>query len=485
MYRKATEGWVKHLDFTLLELICLFISLFISACIRHGNFGIKGFWDMYDILILIMIAVNFAMSIILHSYSSILRRGAWRELKATLMLIFFTWGTTLVLLYMAHMGNTYSRKVIGIAALIQLVISYSTRLIWKTIVKKINMRVDDNKILIIAHKDEVHEILRQLKKDAFNYDRIVGIATFENSNIEEEIEGVKIIATAPNVVEYVQRNWVDEVIIAVRPGAKHPLDIFEALIDMGVTVHVRIDTLHTGSAAVQQVVSKKGHMLLLTNSRKFMSRGQAIIKRTMDIIGGLAGCVVLGILYIWVAPKIKKESPGPVFFKQTRIGRNGRTFQIYKFRSMYLDAEERKKELMEKNNIKDGLMFKMDFDPRVIGNYVDEEGNEHTGIGDLIRRKSIDEFPQFINVLKGDMSLVGTRPPTPDEYEKYELHHKSRLAFPVGVTGMWQVSGRSEITDFEEVVRLDNEYIQNWSIGLDIKILFKTVAVVLMGKGAK
>lgn len=485
MYRKATEGWVKHLDFTMLELICLFISLFISACIRHGNFGISGFWDMYNILVLIMIPVDFAMSIILHSFSSILRRNAWRELKATLMLIFFTWGTTLILLYMAHMANTYSRKVIGIAAIIHLVIAYGTRLIWKAIIKKINTRVNDNKILIIAHVDEVHEILRQLKKDDLNYDRKVGIATFEDSNVGDEIDGAKIVATVKNVVEYVQRNWIDEVIIAVKPGTQHPLDIFEALIDMGVTVHVRIDTLNTGSAAVHQVVSTKGHMILLTNSRKFMTRWQAIVKRTMDILGGLAGCFVLGILYLWVAPKIKKESPGPVFFKQTRIGRNGRTFKIYKFRSMYLDAEERKKELMEKNNIKDGLMFKMDFDPRVIGNYVDEEGNEHTGIGDLIRRKSIDEFPQFINVLKGDMSLVGTRPPTPDEYEKYELHHKSRLAFPVGVTGMWQVSGRSEITDFEEVVRLDNEYIQNWSIGLDIKILIKTVVVVLMGKGAK
>ena len=139
-----------------------------------------------------------------------------------------------------------------------------------------------------------------------------------------------------------------------------------------------------------------------------------------------------------------------------------------------MDAEERKKELMEKNNIKDGLMFKMDDDPRII-----------KGIGKFIRKTSLDEFPQFWNILKGDMSLVGTRPPTQDEWDKYELHHRRRLAIKPGLTGMWQVSGRSEITDFEEVVELDTSYIEQWSLKLDIKILFKTVMVVFTGSGAK
>lgn len=139
-----------------------------------------------------------------------------------------------------------------------------------------------------------------------------------------------------------------------------------------------------------------------------------------------------------------------------------------------MDAEERKKELMEKNNIKDGLMFKMDDDPRII-----------KGIGNFIRKTSLDEFPQFWNILKGDMSLVGTRPPTQDEWDKYELHHRRRLAIKPGLTGMWQVSGRSEITDFKEVVELDTSYIEQWSLKLDIKILFKTVMVVFTGSGAK
>ena len=145
---------------------------------------------------------------------------------------------------------------------------------------------------------------------------------------------------------------------------------------------------------------------------------------------------------------------------------------------MYLDAEERKAELMAQNKVKDGMMFKMENDPRIIG------GENGKGIGNFIRKTSIDEFPQFLNVLKGDMSLVGTRPPTLDEWEKYELHHRARLAIKPGLTGMWQVSGRSDITDFEEVVKLDTKYIMNWSLGKDIKILLKTVWVVLKKKGS-
>lgn len=139
---------------------------------------------------------------------------------------------------------------------------------------------------------------------------------------------------------------------------------------------------------------------------------------------------------------------------------------------------------MEQNRVKDGMMFKLDFDTRVIGNKILPDGTHKTGIGNFLRVTSLDEFPQFYNVLKGDMSLVGTRPPTLDEWVKYELHHRTRLAIKPGITGMWQVSGRSKITDFEEIVKLDTQYITEWSIGLDIKILLKTVLAVVKRDGS-
>ena len=241
---------------------------------------------------------------------------------------------------------------------------------------------------------------------------------------------------------------------------------------MGVVIHEYLS--NNQYLGKRKVVEEFAGYTVLSTSMHIVTPRQIFMKRVMDICGGLVGCLITGIITLFIAPVIKIKSPGPVFFSQIRVGKNGRPFKIYKFRSMYMDAEERKKELMEKNNIKDGLMFKMDDDPRII-----------KGIGHFIRKTSLDEFPQFWNILKGDMSLVGTRPPTVDEWEKYELHHRKRLAIKPGLTGMWQVSGRSEITDFEEVVELDTQYISDWSLALDLKILLKTVMVVLQGSGAK
>ena len=223
----------------------------------------------------------------------------------------------------------------------------------------------------------------------------------------------------------------------------------------------------------------------MTNSLKIVSTKQILCKRIMDICGGIVGCILTGIIFIFIAPAIYIQSPGPIFFKQKRIGQNGKQFYMYKFRSMYMDAEERKKALMEQNKMSDGMMFKIDDDPRIIGSEKKDKNGNPAGIGNFIRRTSLDEFPQFFNVLKGDMSLVGTRPPTLDEWEKYDLHHRVRMSIKPGITGLWQISGRSDITDFEEVVRLDREYIQNWSIWLDLKILVKTVGVVLRHEGAE
>ncbi|MDX1733202.1 MAG: sugar transferase, partial [Halioglobus sp.] len=193
---------------------------------------------------------------------------------------------------------------------------------------------------------------------------------------------------------------------------------------------------------------------------------QLLIKRSMDILGSVAGLLVTLLVAPVIALLIKLESPGPVLFAQTRIGKGGREFTMYKFRSMYRDAEQRKDQLMDQN-LHSGPLFKVDNDPRI------------TKVGQIIRKYSLDELPQFWNVLKGDMSLVGTRPPTRDEVEQYEDHQFRRISIRPGLTGLWQVSGRNKITDFDDVVALDIDYIRHWTLWLDVKIILRTLAVVL------
>ncbi len=197
----------------------------------------------------------------------------------------------------------------------------------------------------------------------------------------------------------------------------------------------------------------------------------AICKRILDVMAAGILLLLLAPGFGLVAALIRLESPGPVFFSQKRVGRGAREFDFFKFRSMYVDAEARKQELMDKNEMQGGVIFKMKEDPRV------------TRIGKFIRRYSIDELPQLWNVLRGDMSLVGPRPPVPSEVREYSVHDRRRLDAIPGITGLWQVSGRSDIP-FDQQVELDIEYIHSATLWENIKLLLKTVPAVLSGKGA-
>ena len=221
-------------------------------------------------------------------------------------------------------------------------------------------------------------------------------------------------------------------------------------INMGVTMRIIMNSYKKGNA--QSYVSSIGTYPVVTYHTVSLNRTSRAVKRIIDIIGSSVAIIIFSPLMLITALAVKIDSKGPVLFKQERIGLNGRRFKILKFRSMCINADDMKKELMQQNEMGDGgFMFKMKDDPRI------------TRVGKFIRKTSLDEFPQFFNVLFGDMSLVGTRPPTPDEVERYELVHWRRLSIKPGITGMWQVSGRSSITDFNEIVELDTQYIDRWS----------------------
>ncbi len=273
------------------------------------------------------------------------------------------------------------------------------------------------------------------------------------------------------MVDIVTDYVIDEIAVARPLSYDSRLEeVLKQCQSMGVTVTMLLDVKceETSKAHVAMI----GHIPVLKFHTVSLNESQIFAKRILDVVGACAGMVIFGFAFLIVGPLIKLETPGPVIFKQDRVGKNGRVFKVWKFRSMGVDAESRKAALMT-NNEMTGHMFKMTNDPRI------------TKIGDFIRKTSIDELPQFYNVLKGDMSLVGTRPPTVNEVKDYEQHHRRRISITPGITGNWQVSGRSDIEDFEEVVRLDSEYIEHWSVWSDIRILFKTVWVVIAGRGSK
>ena len=335
-------------------------------------------------------------------------------------------------------------------------------------------------MLLVSTSGEINSMLRHVERNVFNEFEIVGIVLADRKPEENEtIEGIPVVCKIDTMTDYIQTRWVDSILVGIKKKTLIPENLFDTCVNMGITVHECLQDRPgwTGN----QFINHMGGYTVLTSSVRVVTSRQTAMKRMLDICGGIVGMVLTGIITIFLGPAIYIASPGPIFFSQTRVGKNGKLFKIYKFRSMYMDAEERKKELMKQNEMK-GLMFKMEHDPRIIGSGPD--GSRH-GLGWFIRKTSLDEFPQFWNVLKGDMSLVGTRPPTVDEWKQYEPYHRGRLAVKPGLTGMWQVSGRSDITDFEDVVKLDMEYVKNWNIGMDIKILFKTVGVVLKGSGSK
>lgn len=207
----------------------------------------------------------------------------------------------------------------------------------------------------------------------------------------------------------------------------------------------------------------------LHNSSNLHPSVSSKVKRCIDILGAAVGLILTALVVIPIAIAIQLDNPGPIFYRQTRCGHRGRCFKIWKFRSMVVNAEALRHQVA---NQASGHVFKNDNDPRI------------TRVGRFLRRTSLDELPQFWNVLQGDMSLVGTRPPTVDEVKRYSRHHWRRLEVKPGITGEWQVNGRSQVIDFEAIVRLDLRYLHRWSVVYDLNLICKTIWVVLSKQGA-
>ncbi len=415
----------------------------------------------------------------------VIRRDHFVEFIVAVKQAVFIEGSALLYLFLLQEGQKYSRLALMLTSVFYIGIAYIVRECWKWHLQR-KKTVDGNKrvMLIVTNEDIAGRTVKTIKENNYAQYMIAGVCLIgdHESHVGEKIEEIPVIVEEEELPHYVCQGWIDEVIVVTSEVVPYPDKLLNQLTETGVTVHLNLAKV-TSVPGKRQFVEKIGPYTVLTTSINYASSFQLFLKRMMDVIGGLIGCALTAVLFLFLAPVIYLSSPGPIFFTQ-KESKKRKTVQNVQIRSMYMDAEARRDELMKENKLGDGKMFKLDFDPRVIGIKSCRMEAIRTGIGEYIRRTSLDEFPQFFNVLKGDMSLVGTRPPLISETNLYELHHKARLAIKPGITGMWQVSGRSEITDFEEVVRLDREYITNWNIGMDIKILMKTVMVVLRRDGA-
>lgn len=483
MYRRGAQGWLKHLDFIMLDLVCLQLSFMLAYAVRMCSFNPYG-EEIYRNIAAVILFADLVVGFVFDSFKNVLKRGFYRELIMTVRHVCLVEAFVIIYLFTVQKSSNYSRIVIYLMAVFYLFFGYFTRILWKNyLAKRLAVQKRKRSLLIITVESMAEEVVANIKANSYEQFVITGIAIIDRNIQGEKLCGIPVVAGAENAADSVCHNWVDEVLIALPYGVPYPEELVAQFSAMGIVVHKRL--FQTGmDDGLKQFVERLGDYMVLTTSINYATPMQQFVKRGIDIAGGIVGSLITCVLFVFLAPAIYIMSPGPVFFAQERVGRNGKHFKMYKFRSMYPNAEEKKKELMEKNRCDSGLMFKLEADPRIIGCKIRPDGTVKKGIGNFMRDFSLDEFPQFFNVLKGDMSLVGTRPPTVDEWEHYELHHRARLAVKPGITGLWQISGRSNIKDFEEVVRLDTKYITEWSMGLDLRILFKTVQVVLKRDGA-
>ncbi|MEG0090757.1 MAG: sugar transferase [Oscillospiraceae bacterium] len=459
MYIKRNTKYFSYIyliDIFSLSIAFLASSLFYFSRLPDGS--------SYSGLYIMLVVIGLLVDVLTDNLHDFFIRGYYLEFSYIVKWWCLVVLSALFYLFATKTTATFSRIFFLTFVSLGFVLMYFLRLYFKQNFMHHYRKSDSGtKIAIVTTSqrlgDITNAILEQKNRDYY----VSNIVLVDGDYSGEDHDGFKITANLDNMFDVLRSEVLDEVFINV--GTDYPAleDILTSFQSMGTTVHLALDNLGISlpNARTEQFIGYH----VLTSSNNEISHAMLLQKRAVDLVGGVVGLFLTAIISIFLIPAICIESKGSPFYSQVRVGRNGRRFKMYKFRSMYPDADARKAQLMNDNKMQ-GFMFKMDNDPRI------------TKVGKFIRKTSLDEFPQFWNVFTGDMSLVGTRPPTVDEFEKYSPHHKSRLSFKPGITGLWQVSGRSEITDFEEVVALDRQYIEN-------RILFKTVKKVISGEGAE
>ncbi|CYV43497.1 TPA: sugar transferase [Streptococcus suis] len=451
----------RQIRLAILELVAVVFAVFITSQFPDSDLNRTG---ILSIIVLHFFAFNLSKL-----YVEIESRGYLAEMEKTLIYsLIFAFLLTFVS-FMLEKEVEISRRGVVYFSIINFCLVYLSNCFVRKYKHFFLITRNQQKNTLLITTPERFQLMKDLfESELLSTRYLVGVVIL--GEITDELELVTPIIPVDKAVDFATHEVVDHVFINL-PSEFYDLKVFVSEFEiLGIDVSVDINSFDF-QALRNKKIQQVGDHSIVTFSSNFYKTNHIFLKRLLDILGSIVGLIFCGLVSVVLVPLIRKDG-GPAIFVQKRVGKNGRVFKFYKFRSMHIDAEERKKELLAQNQMQGG-MFKMDNDPRI------------TPIGHFIRKTSLDELPQFYNVLRGDMSLVGTRPPTVDEFEKYSPSQKRRLSFKPGITGLWQVSGRSNITNFDEVVKLDVEYIDNWTIWSDVKILLKTLVVVFKREGSK
>jgi len=475
------------------DLIAIAISYVIARYMRiYLPFGIRiteeTIWfPIYVLCVLGCILWN----LMRNKYSGFFERGYFIELEEVLKYNFVQFAFLSSCVYLFRLELDFSRLMLVYFVICNTFFCYLIRIFFKVFINKTYRRGrGSEKILIVTEEKLLDQITQKIRFEIDWCYEVVGVALTdidsaqalsqksakgnfgaEKSDFPQNID-FQIVAGNSDLLDVARQMPIDLVFFYLENiDTLQTQKWIQSFVLMGVRCYYCLQNSFWGVA--QSGVGEFAGLPVMCYNTFERDYRMSIIKRMMDLVGSLLGMMITALLFPFIAIAIKLEDPhGKIFFSQIRIGKNGRRFRIYKFRSMYADAEKRKKELLDQNEAS-GPIFKMEHDPRI------------TKVGRFLRKTSLDELPQFWNIFKGDMSLVGTRPPTEEEFEQYNDYYRRRMSITPGLTGLWQVSGRSNIKDFNNIVKLDLQYIDDWSIGKDIKIILQTVGVVIFGRGSE
>ncbi|MDO0824917.1 sugar transferase [Desulfosporosinus nitroreducens] len=457
------RGIVENIS-ELVDIVLISIGFSFALKLYQIKHVITGeTWSEYLVIFLIYLLTWIIGSNVYKVYQSRRFMSAWRELRQMLKSFFFSLAVSMILINLYNpnlLRNRFFFYFGAFALCLTIGMHIVTRLIlqaWREVGR--NTRY----VLILGGGTAAQLYLQKVRDNPQLGYKVIGYIAPTKNGLT-----IPYLGDYSNLESIIRMNIVDLTVVTALITEKGIQESIEILDIMGKTVAVLLDDIVTKVSRSRPM--DFGGLSMVVYDSYPRRPWHEVGKRVMDVISSGIGLILLSPVFLIVGLAIKLTSKGPVIFTQERVGLNGRPFEMYKFRSMVFNAEELKERLADLNEMS-GPVFKISNDPRV------------TAVGRFIRKTSIDELPQLFNVFKGDMSLVGPRPPLPSEVNLYNSKHRKRLAVRPGITCIWQISGRNEV-DFEAWMEMDAEYVDRWSLWMDVEILAKTVPVVLLRKGA-